>query len=80
MLSRIHASTAVKIGEGDEFWLFLSAVLGADRLMIKNNGEIGITRSDYIDVLETADDRELDPLVQFTASLHQRAIMQTVSE
>ena len=37
-------------------------------------------RSDYIDALETADDGELDPLVQFTASLHQRAIMQTLSE
>ena len=36
-------------------------------------------RSDYIDALEAADDGDLTPLVAFTARLHRRSVLQTVS-
>ena len=40
---------------------------------------IGTTRydqNDYTDALEAVDDDELDPLVEFTARLHRRAVLE----
>ena len=36
-------------------------------------------RDDYIDALEAADNGELESLVEFTANLHQRSILQALS-
>ena len=36
-------------------------------------------RDDYIDVLEAADDGHLDLLVEFTARLHRRSILQAMA-
>ena len=36
-------------------------------------------RNDYIDALEAADDGDLTPLVEFTARLHRRSVLQTLS-
>ena len=36
-------------------------------------------RSDYIDALEDADDGDLNQLVEFTAKLHRRSVLQAVT-
>ena len=36
-------------------------------------------RNDYIDALEAADDDDIEPLVEFTARLHRRSVMQMLS-